>query len=547
MTPLAPAALLGRAMISSRPAVPADNFVFADSLLAAIVESSDDAIVSQDLHGTVLSWNAAAERMFGYTAGEMIGQPTLRLVPGDRPAEESELLHRLRNGERIDQFETVRLTRTGGPVEVSLNFAPVRNRAGEVVGASLIARNITARKEAERALLQSHAEAEASAAEAERLARLKDDFLATLSHELRTPLQAILGWTQLLLAGPVEPADLQQGLTVIQRNARAQSRIVDDLLDMSRILTGDFEMDLGEHDFAEIVEKSLTEARVLATAHGLKLVTEIQPGSMPVLGDAVRLGQVLDNLLNNAIKFTPAAGEISVQVRMADDWITFTLRDTGIGIDPDFLPYVFECFRQADPSFRRNHGGLGLGLSIVKTLVELHDGTIHAASEGEGHGTVFTLDLPVAEMALLDVSAAVTTEQGEPRRLPRLDGISLLVVDDEVDARDMLRRVLGTLGAEVRTASSAAEALDEIAAAVPDLVISDLGMPGRDGFDLIRSIRALPAEEGGRVPALALTAYTGNDDRVRAVTEGFQMYLAKPTDAMELLGMVKVLTRSTVA
>lgn len=527
------------------PAAGDDSFVSPETLLSAIVDSSDDAIVSKNLQGVVTSWNKGAERIFGYTADEMIGRSILRIIPPERRAEEPEILQKLARGERVEHFDTQRIAKNGNYVDVSITVSPVRNMAGRIVGASKIARDITQRRHTERALQRSNEAAQAAAAEADRLVRVKNEFLATLSHELRTPLQAILGWTQLLLTGKSDDDEVQQGLTVIDRNARTQLRVVSDLLDMSRILTGEFQLDLVDTDFGAVVRSVLKSAEAKMVAHGLRLTTEIEPGLKLVIGDAERLTQILDNLLSNAMKFTPPGGEVTVQVQTVEGWVRVMVRDTGIGISPDFLPFVFDRFRQADSSIRRRQGGLGLGLAIVKTLVELHDGTISVESEGIGHGSTFWLDLPKAEVSVLQGSNGSPLEADEARRLPRLDGLSLLVVDDEIDARDMLRRVFGTLGAEVRAAGSMHEALECLNARIPDLLISDIGMPEHDGYELIRKVRALPPERGGRVPALALTAYTSNEDRTRAVTEGFQMYLSKPTDAMELLGMVKVLTRST--
>ncbi|MBS0658684.1 MAG: PAS domain S-box protein [Verrucomicrobia bacterium] len=529
------------------PAAGDEAFASPESLLSAIIDSSDDAIVSKSLEGVVTSWNQGAERIFGYSADEMVGRSIMRLIPPERRGEEPQILEQVSRGIRVENFDTQRVTKSGTYVDVSLTISPVRNRAGKIVGASKIARDITQRKQTERALQHSVEAARGAVAEAERQARLKDEFLATLSHELRTPLQAILGWTQLLLANPADGDEVRQGLTVIDRNARTQARVVNDLLDMSHILTGEFEIDLVETDFNAVVRAAVKSAEVEARLHGLTLVTELEPGARTVLGDAARLGQILENLLGNALKFTPPGGRITLRVENVEGWVRVMVRDTGVGISPDFLPHVFDRFRQADASTRRQHGGLGLGLAIVKTLVELHEGSISAESEGIAHGATFWVDLPLAEVSVLSGSDGTPLEAEEARRLPRLDGLSLLVVDDEIDARDMLQRVLVTLGAEVRAAGSMQEALSCIASRVPDLLISDIEMPGHDGYELIRRVRSLPPERGGRMPALALTAYSSNDDRMRIVTEGFQMCLAKPTDAMELLGMVKVLTRSTTA
>lgn len=527
------------------PAAGDDAFASPESLLSAIVDSSEDAIVSKNLDGVITSWNKGAERIFGYTAEEMIGKSIMRLIPPERRGEEPQILAQIARGERVENFDTQRVTKAGAYVDVSLSISPVRNRAGKIVGASKIGRDITQRKHTERALQYNIEAARAAVAEADRQARLKDEFLASLSHELRTPLQAILGWTQLLMANASDPAEIRRGISVIDRNARTQARVVNDLLDMSQILTGEFQIDLIETDFNAVVRSALKAAEVETGLHGLRLRAEVEPGARVVLGDAARLAQILDNLLGNAVKFTPPGGEIVLRVENVEGWVRVMIRDTGVGISPDFLPHVFDRFRQADATTRRQHGGLGLGLAIAKTLAELHEGRISAESEGIAHGATFWLDLPLSEVNVLNGSDGAPLEAEEARRLPRLDGLALLVVDDEIDARDMLQRVLTTLGADVRAVGSMQEALTSMSARVPDLLISDIGMPGHDGYELIRRVRSLPPERGGRVPALALTAYSSNEDRMRIVTEGFQMCLAKPTDAMELLGMVKVLTRST--
>jgi PAS domain S-box-containing protein len=535
------------------------SFVSTDMLLSAIVDSSDDAIVSKNLQGVVTSWNKGAERIFGYTAAEMVGQPITKVIPPERLDEEPKILDRLKRGERVDHFDTVRMTKTGERVDVSLTISPVRDASGIVVGASKIARDITARKRGEAALVAQKAEllkateeARMATEEAERQGRMKDEFLATLSHELRTPLQSILGWTQILLSDECEEEEFKQGLEVIDRNARAQTRIIEDLLDMSRILSGKVRLDVQQVGLATVL-KSAVET-VMPAAHAKKICVQavLDPLAQPVTGDPNRLQQIFWNLLSNAIKFTPHGGKVQVLLERVNSHLEVSVTDTGEGIDPEFLPYVFERFRQADGSMTRRHGGLGLGLAIVKNLAELHGGSVRAKSGGFSTGATFTVVLPLAALRGHPEDETRRHPAGEtPRRmvskLPRLDDVSLLIVDDEDDARMLVATVLKKAGASVRTAGSAKEALALIKTAVPDVMISDIGMPVEDGYALIRAVRALPENQGGKVPAIALSAYTRTEDRIMSISAGFQMHLSKPADALELLTMVVSLAKSRSA
>ncbi|MDP3214161.1 MAG: ATP-binding protein [Deltaproteobacteria bacterium] len=381
----------------------------------------------------------------------------------------------------------------------------------------------------------------AARAEAEEAGRMKEEFLATLSHELRTPLNAILGWSELLRQTSREPS---KGLEVIERNARAQKRIIEDLLDMSAIVNGKLRLDVRPVDLAEVLGAALETVRPAAEARGVRLHALLDPRCGPVSGDPDRLQQVLWNLLSNAVKFTPRGGQVRAELARVDSHIEVRVVDTGEGITPEFLPHMFDRFRQADATMTRRHGGLGLGLAIAKQLVELHGGTIRVQSPGLGHGATFVVELPLSALR-------AASEQGSGRRhptadtptdptdaSPRLDGVRVLMVDDEADARDMVKALLERCHARVTTAGSAAEALSLLRAEPPDVLISDLGMPGEDGIALIRQVRALGPEEGGRVPAIALTAYAGSRDRVRIIRAGFQHHLAKPIEPAELIALV---------
>jgi PAS domain S-box-containing protein len=698
---------------------------------AAIVENSDDAIISKDLDGRILSWNPGAERLYGYTAAEAVGQPVTMLIPDDRPDEEPRILKQIRRGERVDHYETVRRRKDGMLVNVSLTVSPVRDAEGRVVGASKIARNVTARKQAEERLREqaevietvhrlgqtlaaeldlhrlvqavtdaateltdahfgsffynvlneegasymlytlsgvpaeafahfpmpratdlfgptfrgegvvriddvkldprygknspyygmpeghlpvtsylavsvtsrsgevigglffghpdagvfterherlvinlaaqaavamdnarlfeaaqkARAEAERAAAEQERLyreareaSRLKDEFLATVSHELRTPLTAILGWAHMLRSGQFTDESAAGAFETIERNARAQAQLIEDLLDVSRAISGKLRIDVRAVEPDSFIGPAIEAIRPAAEAKGVRVQKVMDTGLVSVSGDPVRLQQVIWNLLANAIKFTPRGGRVQIRMERVNSHVEIAVSDTGAGIAPDFLPHVFDRFRQADMGTTRRHGGLGLGLAIVRHLVELHGGTVRAESPGEGQGSTFTVLLPVAAVHQSEMSEG-RVHPAARETLPafecpdRLDGLRVLVVDDEQDTREMLKAGLGQCGAEVTAAGSAAEALEALEAFAADVLISDIGMPGEDGYELIRKVRALPADGGGRVPAIALTAYARAEDRLQALRAGYQMHVPKPVELTELAAVVASLAK----
>jgi PAS domain S-box-containing protein len=733
--------------------------------LAAIVESSDDAIISKSLDGIVQTWNAAAERIYGYTAAEAIGRPITMLLPPDRPDEETNILARIARGERLEHYETVRVTKDGRLIDVALTVSPVRDANGNLVGASKISRDVTEQKQAQRQLKAANEAAEtegvqrraaearaleesrlsetlrsigttlgskldlqellqsvtdaatqatrakfgaffynvvsdqgesyvlyvisgvpreefskfpmprstdlfgptfrgegtirlgdvtkdprygknaphngkppghlpvcsylavsvksrsgevigglffghpdpdvfterderivegiaaqaavaidnarlyeaerkargeaeaanrqkdqlleserAARAEAERASRMKDEFLATLSHELRTPLNAILGWAHVLRsAGTHDPQDIQHGLETIERNARAQTRIIEDLLEMSRIISGKVRLDVQHVDLGSVIHSAVETVRHAAETKGIRLQVVIDPLSSAVSGDPSRLQQVFWNLLSNSVKFSPRGARVQVLLERDNSHVEVSVIDSGEGIRADFLPHVFERFHQADASATRTHGGLGLGLSIVKQLVELHGGTVRAASPGEGLGATFTVSLPLAP---LHAEPLAGVDQRDPQERDRpaasddahcikLSGLKVLLVDDEPDARDLVKRVLEDCEAVVTTASSAAEAIEAVQRERPDIVLSDIGMPGEDGLTLIRKVRALGPANGGNVPAVALTAYARTEDRTRALLAGFQSHVAKPAEPDELIATIASLAGRT--
>jgi len=366
----------------------------ATVLLAAIVESSDDAIVSKTLDGVITSWNGGAERMFGWPASMAIGQHITLIVPEDRRAEEEEVLARLGRGERIDHFETVRMARDGRLIDVSLTVSPVRNRLGQIVGASKVARDISERRRLEeyRDLLLKHEHQARTAAES--LIRAKDQFLATISHELRTPLNAIFGWAKLLEKPELDERSRKRAITAIVNGASAEARLVEDLLDLSRVVTGRLRLDMESISLREVVEAALETVRPAATAKQVELSAALdEVGQM--LGAPDRLQQVVWNLVANAVKFTQRGGRVDVALRRVGDHAEVTVRDTGEGISPAMLPYVFQEFWQEDSSVTRPHQGMGLGLTLVKHLVELHGGHVRAESVGKGEGATFTVALPL--------------------------------------------------------------------------------------------------------------------------------------------------------
>jgi signal transduction histidine kinase/ActR/RegA family two-component response regulator len=386
-------------------------------------------------------------------------------------------------------------------------------------------------------------EIQASRAEALHASRLKDEFLATLSHELRTPMTPILGWAQILQRSAGASPQVLQAAEVIERNARAQNKIVDDLLDMSRIVSGKVRLDVQSLDPNRLVADALETVAAAAHARGIALEREIEPGLPTVLGDPHRLQQVLWNLLSNAIKFTGPGGRVRISMGRARGGVEIAVSDTGQGIRSDFLPHVFERFRQADSSNTRHHAGLGLGLSIVKQLVELHGGSVRAESPGEGQGTTFTVSLPVRQGAVpaLPPDVAHDAAQALPaqsREDAVLTGLKLLVVDDEADARELVGRLLSDCGADVLSVDSASAALQAMEAWRPDLLLSDIGMPDQNGYQLLQRVRAMPDASGGAIPAIALTAFARPEDRNRALEAGFQMHVSKPVEQAELLAAV---------
>ncbi|HEY3137044.1 MAG TPA: PAS domain S-box protein [Blastocatellia bacterium] len=644
------------------------------SLLSSIVESTDDAVIGRTLDGTIVSWNASAERVYGYTPQEAIGRHLSMLVPPERANELPQMLERLAQGGHVDRFETERVRKDGRVIHVALTVSPIKDSSGKIVGGSVIARDVTQRKEAEEALRESQARLagmidlamdaiitvdedqriiifnaaaermfgcaadraigqsistfipdrfrdahrlhvnafgqtgvtrrsmarlgdifglradgvefpieasisqvstngqrlytvilrditerkraederesllareQQSRAEAEDANRLKDEFLATVSHELRTPLTSMLGWAQ-LLRGRLTEASAQRGLETIERNAKAQVQLIEDLLDVSRIITGKLRLNVRPVQLADIVIAVLDLLRPAANAKGVKLESVLDRNASLVSGDPDRLQQIVWNLVSNAIKFTPKSGSVEVRLERKESDAQLTVTDTGVGIGTEFLPYVFDRFRQADSSRTRRHGGLGLGLSIVRQLVELHGGAVTAFSAGEGRGASFTIMLPVVEIG---AERGAGDAENRVVHAAALDGVSVLVVDDDNDTRALLDTMLRHFGADVIAVDSAVAALQVLAEAArtPDVLLSDIGMPGEDGYDLIRKVRQMSQERGFRLPAIALTGYARVEERARALEEGYQRYLPKPVETTTLVTMISEVTARTVS
>jgi PAS domain S-box-containing protein len=512
-----------------------------ERLLAAIVESSDDVIVSKTLDGIITSWNAAAERVLGYKAEEVIGKSILIIIPPELAAEEAMILDKVRHGERVDHIQTVRLTKDGRRIPVSLTISPIRDDAGTIIGASKIGRDITQQKRAE-------AEREELLRQAEQANRIKDEFLATLSHELRNPLNAVIGWATLLRSGSLPPEQTERAWDTVQRNLETEIQLISDLLDVSRIMSGKLRLDIRPFELATLVEQMIEVYRPAADAKGIHIHSLLDPTAGPVTGDPDRLQQAISNLLSNSVKFTPKGCRIQVVLQRTRSSVEVTVTDTGIGIPADFLPHVFDRFRQYDSSTTRPFAGLGLGLTIVRQIMELHGGSVQAHSEGLGKGASFTLALPLAAVSRKPEPARTARALPPappflltPQLTSSVRGLKVLAIDDDVDARDLIGTLLGQAEADVRTAESSNSGLQIVDEWIPNVVLCDIGMPDEDGYTFIRRLRERPAERGGLVPAAALTAYARTEDRLHILSSGFQMHLPKPVQPAELLAGVVAL------
>jgi two-component system CheB/CheR fusion protein len=493
------------------------------ALLAAIVTSSDDAIVSKDLDGVITSWNRGAQRLFGYTAEEAVGRPVTMLIPPEHSNEEPEILARIRRGEIIDHYETVRRRKDGTLLDISLTVSPLHDAQGRVIGASKVARDITQRKQADAALKEQ-------AAALADLHRRKDEFLAMLSHELRNPLAPITNALELLRLqrGSGNPTE-EHARTVIERQVGQLKHLVDDLLEVSRVTTGNVRLRRDRVDLGGIASRAVETARPLIEQRRHELRVSVPPEPIWLHGDPARLEQVVVNLLTNAAKYTAEGGRIRLAVAQEDGRVALRVRDTGMGIAPELLPRIFDLFTQAERSLERADGGLGIGLSLVKRLVELHGGTVEATS-AVGQGSEFVVRLPLGSppptASASTVAAALSTARSS----------RVLVVDDNVDAADSLAMMLAMFGHDVRTAHDGEAALEVALGWRPEVVLLDIGLPGLDGFEVARRMRRHPSLRD--VVLVALTGYGQDTDRQRSQEAGFDRHLVKPVAPATVQGIV---------
>ena len=504
--------------------------------LEALIRACPLAITVLDAdNGTVKMWNPAAERIFGWSESEVVGQ-FVPSIPVDKRQEFMANLQGIRAGNAIAGMETQRQRKDGSSIDIGLWATPVRDGKGNINCMSIVA-DISDRKQVEAERAQLLDREQAARAEAEAINRLKDEFLATLSHELRTPLNAILGWAQILRRGKYTEASLANGLEAIERQSRVQVQLVEDLLDVSRIIQGKLALKPGWFDMVKTIEVALNSVNFVAEAKPVTVSSEFDPAVGLMWGDTQRLQQVVSNLLTNAVKFTPAGGSVRLQlsaVAVTDspspNHLQIIVSDTGKGISAEFLPYVFDRFRQADGSITRADSGLGLGLAIVRHLVKLHRGTVTAESPGEGLGATFTVMLPLKQRR--NKQSQLRGERKIPQmRQAILAGLKVLVVDDEPDNREFLVAAIEQLGATATAAASAAEAIAILQQSPPNILVSDIGMPVEDGYSLIRKVRSSELGTAKRLPAVALTAYASEQDRDRAIAAGYDEHLAKPINS----------------
>lgn len=554
-----------------------------------ILNAAGQGICGLDLEGAITFFNLAAARMTGWGPEGLHGRragEVLRLTRGDGtlyPPGACPVRAALCDGSVHRADDDLFWRRDGQPLPVEYIITPIREN-GRIAGAVITFSDSTQRKRVEEALRRARGELEsrvqqrtaelsqanallqeqirerqrftqeridllgreqAAREEAEAANRTKDEFLATLSHELRTPLNSMLGWARILRNDQLDRATFRRGLETIERNVRVQTQLINDLLDVSRIITGKLRLEVGRIELTSIVESAIDAVRPAVDAKAIRLEVVLERAAGAVSADADRLQQVVWNLLANAIKFTPRAGRVQVRLRRAGAHVEIAVSDSGEGIDAEFLPHVFDRFRQADSTITRPHTGLGLGLAIVRHLVELHGGTVHVTSPGRDQGATFTVRLPVAalpELAAHGPAPAIPDTGGVD-----LDGLRVLIVDDDADVRELVTLVLERCGAEVASASSTRDALEAIDWIKPDVLVSDIGMPGEDGYTLLRKARVLGARHGLTLPAVALTAYAKAEDRNLALAAGFEIHLSKPVEPTDLAAAVATVAGRSVA
>ncbi|MEW5860569.1 MAG: ATP-binding protein [Cyanobacteriota bacterium] len=531
-----------------------------ERFLMLLGNMKDYAIFFLDLDGRVIKWGAGAESILGYQEAEILGKSgSIIFTPEDRDRgdDHKELRKALTEGRAENERWHVR--KDGSRFWGSGIVTSLRDENGQLQGLAKIMRDFTERKQAEEERTRLLAREQEARTQAESANRMKDEFLATLSHELRSPLNAMLGWTSLLRTRKFDAATTARAIETIERNAKAQARLIEDLLDVSRIIRGQLRLTVRSMELIPVIESAINTVRPAADAKNIQVHLLLDTFVGSISGDPDRLQQIIWNLLTNAIKFTPQGGRVQVYLQGDRSHVEISISDTGEGISAEFLPYVFDRFRQADNSITRPYAGLGLGLAIVRHLVELHGGTVRAESPGEGQGSTFIVKLPLIntarvekrtkeeEESLLSPQSSALNPQENPHCTlwkSTLDGLQILIVDDEADARELLMSILEQYGAEVIAVASVEKAIATIQQSKPDVLISDIGMPNEDGYSLIRRVRALEAEQG-QIPSVALTAYARVDDQKAALSAGFQSHVAKPVDPAELIAVVTSLVGRT--
>jgi PAS domain S-box-containing protein len=500
----------------------------------SLIKNAPDPVFVSDLQGKILQANDAVYTLLGFRTAEVVEQSLSRFITVD---ETREFMAALREVVARGVTRNARLnprSASGETIPTTLNASALRDADGVVIGAIGILRDMRAYERVVRDLEESRRKLDEAN-------RAKDEFLATLSHELRTPLNAILGWARLLRSGTLDADGIRRGPEVIERNTRVLAQLIEDLLDVSRIITGKLRLEVRSADPIAVIIAAMEAVQTAADAKGIRLEASLDPSLGVVLADPDRLQQVVWNLLTNAIKFTPMGGRVDIRLQRTDAVLRLTVSDTGKGIRPELLPFVFDRFRQGEASTGRQHGGLGLGLAIVRHIVELHGGVVRAESTGDNCGATFTVDLPVNATHVAAVAPEPERRRVESEtvgRLINLNGLRVLVVDDEADARELMRMVLRSSGAEVMAAACAEEAFEQVEQWHPDLLVSDIGLPGDDGYVLIQKLREREAERGRSIPALAVTAYARAEDRTKALSAGFQMHVAKPLEPADFVAAI---------
>lgn len=493
-----------------------DPRVAAQARLAAIIESSDDAIVSKTLEGVITSWNYGAERIFGWKSEEVVGKPITIIIPQDRLDEEPEILRRIRLGERVDHFETIRQRKDGALINVSVTISPMLDPDGHVIGVSKIARDITAQK-------RHQQELRAAKEAAEQANRAKDQFLSVLSHELRTPLTPVLAAVSLLKQDPDLPPHVAEAVDMIRRNIETEARLVDDLLDLTRIARGKVRLHLETVDAHAVVRNVIAMFQAEVDDKALTVAAGLHARQHHVCVDPGRFQQIVLNLVSNAVKFTPSGGAISVRTSNENDSVNIEIADTGAGIEPDVIPALFQPFEQGDVGATRQFGGLGLGLSIVKALAEMHHASVSASSDGKGRGATFTLRVPV----VAPTASGPCGEGGASE--PERKQYRILLVEDHVDTRKVLAKLLGTIGCAVTATGSVREAIEAADRQDFDLLVSDIGLPDGTGLDVMRHVAAHHPLRG-----IALSGYGQDEDLRRSREAGFVAHLTKPVNLQAL-------------